>query len=317
MSSLHLVDPALAPLLESWPAMELNDASLAAVRSRTLPLPPVGANDVELTVRMVPGPPGAPDIQLHIYRPAAATGALPAIYHIHGGGFILGAASELEAFHRPLVAALQCVLISVDYRLAPETRFPGAIEDCYAGLAYVFAEARGLGIQPSRIGLMGESAGGGLAAALALLARDRGEYDIAFQHLTYPMLDDRTCVGPAHPVAGEFVWTANSNHFAWRALLGEDPGGPNVSCYAAPARATHLDGLPPTYIMTAALDLFVAENLTFADGLLRAGVPTELHLYPGGFHGFDVAPGSAVADRARKDRVDALKRALGVIGKPI
>src|SRR5262245_5494540 len=153
---------------------------------------------------MVCGPPGGPDIKLHIYRPANAQPPLACIYHIHGGGYVLGAASDMEFQHRPLVADLGCALVSVDYRLAPETVFPGAIEDCYAGLAWVHENASSLGIDPARIGVMGESAGGGFAAALALLARDRGAYRLAFQHLAYPMIDDRTCtMDDPHPCTGE------------------------------------------------------------------------------------------------------------------
>ena len=136
---------------------------------------------------------------------------------------------------------------------------------------------------------MGESAGGGLSAALALLARDRGEYRLAFQHLTYPMIDDRTCVSEPHPYTGEFIWHAQNNRFGWTALLGQEPGGQTFRLMP-PARATDLTGLPPAYIRTAALDLFVEEDIDYARRLIRAGVPTELHVFPGGFHGFDICP---------------------------
>jgi acetyl esterase/lipase len=157
---------------------------------------------------------------------------------------------------------------------------------------------------------MGESAGGGLAAALALMTRDRRGPALAFQHLTYPMIDDRTCMGepPAH--TGEFIWTPHNNRFGWTALLGQEPGGDTVSPYAAAARATDLAGLPPTFIMTGALDLFVGEDIDYARRLIAAGVPTELHVHPGAFHGFDLLPGSGVADRAQAMRIDALHRAL-------
>lgn len=310
MDTLHLVDPELRPLLEAWPTVTLTAETLAQLRNRQLPFPAPKACDVDLERRTVPGPAGAPDITLHIYRPSDAAGPLPAIYHIHGGGYVMGAASELEFFHRPLVATLGCVLVSVDYRLAPETVFPGAIEDCYAGLAYVFANAADLGIDAGRIGVMGESAGGGLAAALALLARDRGEYALAFQHLTYPMIDDRTCTAEPHPVAGQYIWHPANNRFGWQALLGHEPGQDGVSPYAAAARADDLSGLPPTYIATGALDLFVDEDIAYAQRLIRAGVPVELHVYPGGFHGFDIMAGAAVAQQANTDRIAALTRAL-------
>jgi len=203
------------------------------------------------------------------------------------------------------------VIVSVDYRLSPEWRFPAAIEDCYAGLAWTIAHAGELGIDPARIGVMGESAGGGIAAALALMARDRGEYGLAFQHLTYPMIDDRTCVRPPHPVTGEFVWPAHNNHFGWSAYLGREPGGDDVPAYAAAARAADLTGLPPAYVMVGGLDLFLEENIDYARRLMAAGVATELHVYPGAFHGFDLMPGPPVAEQARAARLSALSRALG------
>ena len=213
--------------------------------------------------------------------------------------------------HRGLTHNLQCVIVSADYRLAPETSFPGNVEDAYAALAWAATKGAGHGIDPACIGVMGESAGGGLAAALALLARDRGEHRLAFQHLIYPMLDDRTCVlADPHPYAGEFIWTTASNHFGWKALLGQEPGAPDISPYAAPARAEDLAGLPPTYIGTAALDLFVEENLDYARRLLRAGVPLELHVYPGAFHAFNIVPGAKVAAAARRDSLEALRRSL-------
>ncbi len=255
---------------------------------------------------IVPGPEHAPDIGLVTYTPQGA-GPFSCIYHIHGGGYVSGSAGILEGLHRPLAEQLGCVIVSVDYRLAPETAFPGNLEDCYAGLAWTYAHAAGLNVDPGRIGVMGESAGGGLAAALALMARDRGEYPLAFQVLTYPMLDDRTCIREPHPWAGEFLWTPHNNRFGWSALLGHAPGAPDVSPYAAPARTTDLAGLPPTFMMTGALDLFVDENAAFAQSLIRAGVPTEFHIYPGAFHAFDAWPTASVSCQARDDRIRALE----------
>ncbi len=291
--------------------MTLTHETLAELRARDIPFPPADESGVTLERRTVPGPDGAPEIGLHIYRPEGATKPLPCIFHVHGGGYVGGSAKELEFLHRPLVRELGCVLVSVDYRLAPETAYPGAIEDCYAGLGWVFANAGEIGVDTASLGVMGESAGGGLAAALALMARDHGEYALAFQHLIYPMLDDRTCTAEPHPIAGEFIWPAQNNHFGWTALLGHEPGAKDVSPYAAAARAGNLDGLPPTFISTGALDLFVEEDIDYARRLLRAGVPTELHVYPGAFHGFDLLPGNPVADAARRDSLNALKRFLG------
>ncbi|MXP29730.1 alpha/beta hydrolase fold domain-containing protein [Porphyrobacter algicida] len=310
MTSRHLVDPELLPLLDMWPTVTLTHENLAAMRARELPLPPADTQGTELDSRRVPGPAGAPDIGLHIYRPVDCSSPLPCIYHIHGGGFVGGAAKDLEHIHRPLVRELGCVIVSVDYRLAPETRFPGAIEDCYAGLAWTFARTHELAIDPRRIGVMGESAGGGLAAALALLARDRGEHVLAFQHLIYPMIDDRTCVAQPSEFAGEFVWTADSNAFGWASLLGVDPGSEGISPYAAAARADDLAKLPPTFISTGSLDLFADEDIAYARRLIQAGVPTELHVFPGGFHGYDIAPGARIADAARDASRAALRRAM-------
>lgn len=312
--TIHLVDPALRPLLDLWPTAVLNDENLAELRDRerTMPLPSVVPNDVVRVSRRVPGPAGAPDVTLFVYTPRGS-GPFPCLYHVHGGGYVGGAVAPLEFMHRPLAEQLACVIVSVEYRLAPETSFPGNVEDCYSGLAWTFAHAAELQVDPNRIGVTGESAGGGLAASLALLARDRGELDLAFQLLTYPMLDDRTGVsGDPHPNVGEFIWTPHNNRYGWRALLGREPGDEDVSPYAAAARATDLAGLPPTFIMTGALDLFLEENLEYVRRLTRAGVPTELHVYPGAFHGFDIMPGEGIAENARTDRVDALRRFMHV-----
>jgi triacylglycerol lipase len=306
--SRHLVDPELLPLLDAFPTVTITSENLAELRARDLPFPPVDEVGVDWEERLVEGEDSP--IAIRIYRPRGRHDALGCIFHIHGGGYVGGSVAEVEFLHRPLAAELGCAIVSVDYRLAPETSFPGNVEDCYAALAWTYWHAADLGIDKARIGVMGESAGGGLSAALALLARDRGEYPLAFQHLIYPMLDDRTCVSPPNPYSGEFIWNAENNRFGWTSLLGEEPGGHNVSPYASPARATDLSGLPPTFIGTAALDLFVDENIDYAKRLIRDGVLTELHVWPGAFHGFDLLPGPAVADAARSTSREALRRAL-------
>lgn len=311
--SRHLVDPELLPMLEQFPTITASRERLTALRNRP-PWGPVNPDDVartELVERTIPGPDDAPDVGIRIYRPKGVTDTLPCILHVHGGGYITGDAALNEGAHRPLVADLNCCLVSVNYRLAPETPYPGAVEDCYAALRWLVANADAVGVHADRIGVMGESAGAGLAAALALLVRDRGQYSLAFQHLIYPMLDDRTCTtDDPHPYTGEFIWTAESNHFGWSALLGHAPGGPDVSPYAAPARALDLRRLPPTYIATGALDLFLEENLEYARRLMRVGVPIELHVYPGSFHAFNAWPAATVSAQARRDSKAALARAL-------
>ncbi len=317
MSSKYLVDPELAPLLAELPPIELTRELLPALREMPFPIlaDPTPPDAVTVTAVEVPGPAGAPPVALSIYVPSGATGALPCIFHVHGGGFVAGAAATYEPLHRSTALETNCILADVSYRLAPETPFPGAVEDCYAALGWLFANAARLGIDPTRIGVMGESAGGGLAAALALLMRDRKAYGLAFQHLIYPMLDDRTCTTPTpHPFAGEFVWTASSNRVGWSALLGHEPGRAGVSPYAAPARAADLAGLPPAFISTAALDLFVEEDLEYARRLMRAGVPVELRVYAGAFHAFDLLSKSEVSLTARRDTLQALRRALHPTG---
>ena len=311
--SRHLVDPELLPMVDAMPPLELSEAMLPAMRARPPMFAPTPADldRSELVRRTVPGPQDNPEVGVAIYRPTGAEGALPCILHIHGGGYVGGSLMSNEAMHRPLAADLNCVIVSVDYRLAPETRFPGAVEDCYAVLAWINQQADALGVDLKRVGVMGESAGGGLAAGLALMARDRGEYSLAFQHLIYPMIDDRTCItADPHPFAGEYVWTAKSNHFGWSCLLGQEPGGEGVSPYAAAARATDLSGLPPTFIASGALDLFLEEDLDYARRLVRSGVPVELHVYPGAFHAFQWMREAYVSLQAGRDSQNALARAM-------
>lgn len=315
MKSRHLVDPELEALLEIITLPPVGEHNYLEVRAMEMPFPEPGDDGVIHEVKAVPGPAGAPDIELRIMKPAGANGPLPVIYHVHGGGYVLGSAKDYEPLNRHLVPTLQCALVTVEYRLAPESPHPGPVEDCYAGLKWVFENAEKEGFDTSRIGVKGESAGGGLAAALALLARDRGEYKLAFQHLIYPMLDDRTGTSSdPHNYVGEFIWPVEGNRFGWASLLGKAPGSDDVSPYASPARAADLGGLPPSFIYAGALDLFLEEDIEYARRLIRAGVPTELHIYPGAFHGFEVAAESHVAQQAYRDTIAALTRFMAPRG---
>lgn len=310
MDTLPLVDPQLRPLLDLWPTLELTREMLPEMRSasRAMPLPPIPEGLATREIVRIAGS-DVDGLDLHVWRPVESAAApTAAILHIHGGGYVGGTAEVMGFALAPIAAATGCPVVSVEYRLAPETPHPGPVEDCYAALAWMHANAATLGVDPKRIGVMGESAGGGLAAALALLARDRGEHPLAFQQLIYPMIDDRTCVREPHGFTGQFVWTPASNVFGWTSLLGHEPGRDGVSPYAAAARAEDLAGLPPTYISTGALDLFLDEDLDYARRLLAAGVPTELHVYPGAFHGFEMMREASVAQQSGADRLAALKR---------
>lgn len=317
-----LVATELLPGLEALPQFELNASTLPIIRSglggRDNSLrPPLSAAQLAINCeqRFIPGASNSPDVRVLIYTPAGARTTLrPAYLHMHGGGYVLGIPEINDGSNRFFSAELDCVVISVDYRLAPETQFPGSLEDCYAALAWLHIHAPSLGVDRNRIAIGGESAGGGHAAALAILARQRGEYSICLQLLDAPMIDDRTgSISDPHPYCGEFVWPAANNRFAWHALLGVEPGSDAVPVGAAPARVADLSGLPPTFIAVGALDLFLEENLEYARRLIRAGVPTELHVIPGAYHGFGVAGDNTPQVSAnRRLRRDALARAFSV-----
>lgn len=314
MASKHLVDAELVGALDFFPRMQFEKELLATVRDElekmyaAIPIP----ENLPVTVETValPAQGELPSFELRVYRHKERRKGAPAILHLHGGGYVIGSPGIAEIGNRTLVAALGCVIVSVDYPLAPEYPHPLPVEGAYSALKWLHQNAAKLGIDPTRIGLKGESAGGGLAAALALLARDRGEFPVAFQHLIQPMLDDRT--GDAHPFTGEFVWTADQNRFAWSALLGKTAGTAKTSQYAAPARAENLAGLPPAFIAVGSLDLFLDEDIDYARRLIRAGVPVELHVYPGGYHGFDLLTDTNIARQAGQDSLAALRASLRV-----
>lgn len=314
MDVMHRVDPELRTGLARFPPMDFTREPLALIRERAGRLwaaAPVRLDlGVDVQKRQIAGPDGDA-LGLLIYVPREATAPRAAVLYIHGGGFVLGSAAMADAANRALAADLGCTIVAVDYRLAPETPYPGPVEDCYVALRWMHANAGELGIDATRIAASGRSAGGGLAAALALLARDRGEVSLAFLQLMSPMLDDRTCTSEdPHPFTGELLWTNVHNRFAWRAFLGGGPGRTGVPAYAAPARASELAGLPPTCICVGALDLFLEESMEYARRLTRAGVASELHVYPGAFHGFDTVAAAQIAAAAAHQMREALRRAL-------
>lgn len=314
MSYKHLVHPSLETMTSPEMAFEINAETLQAMRdqrSQAIGLEfvhdlPVSSETVFTTLN------DGYELKLVIYQPAARSAELlPVVYHMHGGGMVMGTPEMMEVRNKLLVNKLGIAVVSVDYRLAPEHAHPIPVEDCYAGYQWTVANAQARGFDASRIVSMGESAGGGLAAALSLLLRDRGDRSLLGQYLIYPMLDDRTAstVEPAPPV-GEFIWTRASNRFGWGALLGHEPGGEGVSPYAAPARAADVSGLPTTFMYTGALDLFMEEDLEYAKRLMCAGVPTELHVYQGAIHAFEMLLTGPIAEQASTDIQRSLRALL-------
>lgn len=297
MTVLTGADPDVLGMLAAIEDVPLSAANLERVRSEQIQLMGPLSDAVERTDYRVPGPPGAPDVALRVHRPRDAAGTLPCVYSVHGGGYIMGSHLGSDGRFDAWCPALRCVGVSVDYRLAPETPFPGPLEDCYAGLRWVHEHATELGVDPARAGIMGGSAGGGLAAGLALLARDRGELAVAFQLLIYPMIDDRQITPSSR--ADLPVWPPANNQFGWRSYLGPRYGQPDIPAYAAAARATDLAGLPPACVVVGTLGGFLDEDIHYARRLITAGVPTDLHVFAGAPHGFDsLMPDTVVARRA-------------------
>ncbi|HEX7827927.1 MAG TPA: alpha/beta hydrolase [Mycobacterium sp.] len=314
--SRHLVDPELLPYVDMLPRTVLTAETLPGYRQAlvdmvmNLPRPmSEAAQNVSLEEKLIPGAEGAPAVRVLVYRPATAdTSILPAYLHIHGGGFVVGTAAMGDPNSRLNAAEMDCVVVSVDYRLAPETPYPGPLEDCYAALLWLHGNADVLGVDRKRIAIGGESAGAGLAAALCLLARDRGVVTPCFQYLAEPMLDHRSADSD-HPHVGAVGWTRENNRFGWRSMFGALPDSADVPAHLSPARADNLAGLPPTYIHIGAVDLFLEESLEYARRLTRAGVVVELHIWPGAYHAF-AATDTHVARQARSVARTALKRAL-------
>ncbi|MFI9344112.1 alpha/beta hydrolase [Streptomyces sp. NPDC052773] len=312
-------DPELAAALDALGAQSpLTPEAIPAVRAAVASVP-LGdealacGGELSWEERTVAGPPGGPDVTLLIGRPADAgpTAGLPVLYHLHGGGMVAGSRRHLLSDVLTWTRTLRTVTVSVEYRLAPEHPHPAPLEDCYAGLVWTARHAAELGGAPDRIIAVGASAGGGLAAGLTLLARDRGGPAPAAQILLSPMLDDRDRTPSARQMEGRDMWDRVSNATGWNALLGGAAGTADVSPYAAPARADDLSGLPPAYLDVGSAETFRDETVAYAGRLWQSGVPCELHVWPGGCHGFDeMAPEARLSRRAKRARREWLSSLL-------
>jgi acetyl esterase/lipase len=289
-----ILDEEIVPLLALAPAFRLSVDALPEMRdARNVAMQVELSDAVERTDHVVSED---PRVVVRVHRPKAVSGPLPCVYSIHGGGYVLGTYAMDDARFDRLCPTFPCVGVSVEYRLAPETAYPGPLDDCYAGLRWTFEHAAELGITPDRVGIAGVSAGGGLAAALALLARDRGEVPVAFQLLECPMIDDRQTTSSSR-LDGLPIWSRESNEFGWRSYLGDLYGNADLPPYAAPARADDLTGLPPALVIVGGADGFRDEDIHYALRLNQAGVPTELHVLPGAPHGVQMFADSVVARR--------------------
>lgn len=292
--------------LENLPAIRASSQKMQALMKNQMP----EIRGVQVEDRKIPGALVKREVPVRIYTPEKKKGLLPGLIWIHGGGYILGSAEQDDPLVKQLCLNAGCIAVSVDYCLAPEHPYPEPLEDCYTALRWLSLQAGQIGVDASRIAVGGASAGGGLAAGLALLARDRAEVRVSFQLLIYPMLDDRN-TGTSGRKRDALFWDLRNNYTGWKAYLGCEPGGEKIACYASPSRAENLAGSPPAYIAVGDLDLFALEDIDYAARLISAGVPCELHVYPGAPHAFDMmAPEADITRRFRHDIYRALRRAL-------
>lgn len=314
--SLYLVAPEYKEAVKSTTASIDNDKLLKD--RQTLILQNQNNNKTKPSEKVVvPAINGQPEVSLYIYRPASMKKGekLPTIYYTHGGGYILGTANMYSDKLTDLVNENNVILVSAEYRLATEATFPADVEDAYRGLAYIFDNANKLGIDKNKIILMGDSAGRGLATRLGLLTRDRKKYNLVGQILIYPMLDYRTGTSASpynSSLTGEFVWTAKSNQFGWAKLRGNKNISEKEMPYFSPAMVKDVSNSPKTFMIVGTLDLFVNEDIDYANKLIQAGVETELHVIPGVVHGYqNLVPTSPQALEFTRLRNAAIQRMIG------
>lgn len=304
------VDPELAKLVEWMRLGNLTHDTLDSIRTYLRPDPRLF--DLRLKPTEV-WTSSQPCVRLLVYNPPTPLRNRPAILHFHGGGLICGSA-DMSKVNMPAIALEHdAVIVSVDYRLAPENPFPAALDDASAALRWLRDNSGKLGVDPSRIVLMGESAGGGIAAALSLMIRDTGDTPVAAQFLVYPMLDHRTGHVQstiANDDIGDLVWTTQNNRFSWDCYRGRYSVDDERASWFSPALAEQYEDLPSTFIAVGTLDLFAKENLAFAAELMRAGAEVQFHLLAGAVHGFDMARRSGIAREFAQMFSNALTRAF-------
>lgn len=307
------IDPELRETLELFPPLDIDNIEAtrqgmaAAAQMNEIAID----ESIIISEKMIPGLENNPSVRVKIYEPKERTETLPGLLWIHGGGYVLGTADEGDALGQQFVLEANCVVVSVDYRLAPEHPYPAALEDCYAALKWFSDQADELDVDRSRIGVAGQSAGGGLTAALALFTRDKKGPELCFQMPLYPMIDDRNNTPSNLEITGNMIWNYDLNEKGWTMYLDGKNGTDEVSQYAAPARATDLSNLPYTYTCIGQLDPFRDETLDYVTRLSRAGVDVEFHLYPGAYHGFEgIVPTASISQRALNEYVGAVKHAL-------
>lgn len=313
-------DPELAPWVALVTELDLSRpeqarAEIAATAARRAEQPRTYRSVRELAVTdvLVPAGTGDADVPVRVYTPEpAGRGHRGAVLFLHSGGFVVGSVAVADAWTRTMAAELDAVVVSVDYRLAPEHPYPAALEDAWTVLEWTVKQADQLGIDLMRVAVAGESAGAGLATALAMLARDRGGPAICFQSLAIPALDDRMSTPSMQQFVDTPMWNRPNAELSWKAYLRgvAEPGSPDVPDLAAPARCADLGGLSPAFVSLAEFDPLRDEGLDYALRLVRAGVPTEVHLYPGTFHGSRSVDHAGVSQRMTADLLSTLGRAL-------
>jgi acetyl esterase/lipase len=303
------IDPEIGASLRGFPDFDFSADNVAAMRNGSM-FEPQSAPDIERVELTTERDGVALSVLRPLQRPTESAAEPPVLYWMHGGGMVIGNRHMDDARLIEWCRHLGCVCVSVEYRLAPEAPYPTPLDDCEAGLRFIAEHAPELRIDPQRVGIGGRSAGGALAAGLALRLRESANVPVAFQYLEYPMLDDRGLTVSSQLVESP-VWTRESNAFGWRSYLADRCGTDDVPADAAPARATELSGLPATFIGVGTVDCLRDDAIDFAARLCRAGVPTELHLYAGAVHGFDMFADTAVARTAARDSADWLARQFG------